>query len=241
MVSCSIHLIDNGVRGFFKPSLPDAEQIPGLVHVQRLTAAEFSGHLWPTPPQLSRNGFMAFWEDDDLITQFLESADAGQWSGGWHARSNVTRAIGRWPGLPSDIDRSIHTESDGPVIGISIGPLRLSKGLRFNTLNTAVEKQLLSSEGVIWKSAFFAPKTITCSMSFWESAASLHKFARTGAHVKAMQASVDKDVDPSLPDGTKFFAPDLVFMSLKPYRVQGSLSGKNPLPESVFGSLDWSG
>ncbi len=52
-----------------------------------------------------------------------------------------------------------------------------------------------------------------------------------------MKASLDADFDPSLPDGTNFFAPDSVFMSLQPYEVSGSLEGKNPLPEEVFESL----
>ena len=52
-----------------------------------------------------------------------------------------------------------------------------------------------------------------------------------------MKASLDADFDPSLPDGTNFFAPHSVFMSLQPHAVSGSLAGKNPLPEEVFGSL----
>ncbi len=236
MVSCSIHLTDNGLTGFLRPRIPDPAATPGLLSSQRLTAAAFSGRAWPGTPQLNRNGFIAFWEDDDAISSFLDS-DKTDDKNSWHMRTSVTRAIGRWPGLPAGIDRSVHTESAGPVIGVSLGPLRFSKGFRFNQLNTGVETQLLEADGVIWKSAFFALPNILCTVSFWESANRLHRFARSGAHMDAMKASLDKDYDPSLPHGTKFFAPDSVFMSLSPYRTDGSLQGKNPLPEAVFGQL----
>lgn len=236
MVSCSIHLTDNGLKGFLRPSIPASAATPGLLSSQRLTAAAFSGRARPGTPQLSRNGFIAFWEDDNSISSFLEGGETYA-EDSWHVRTSVTRAIGRWPGLPTNIDRSVHTDSTGPVIGISLGPLRISKGFRFNQLNTRVEEQLLEADGVIWKSAFFAPPKILCTVSFWESARHLHSFARSGAHLEAMKASLDKEYDPALPNGTNFFAPDSVFMSLKPYQTEGSLQGKNPLPEAVFGQL----
>ena len=238
MTPCSIHVSDNGLRGFLRSRHPDPDSVPGLVSSQRLTAAGFSGRLYPGAPQLSRNGFIAFWDDDSAITEFLESPAGDSWRDAWHARCHPTRAIGRWPGLPTDIDRDVKIDSDHPVIGISLGPLRISRGIRFNKLNTRVEAQLLESDGVMWASAFFAPPTTLCTITFWESAAALHSFARTGAHAEAMKASLDPGFDPSLPNGTKFFAPDLMFASLRPYAVSGSLTGKNGLPADVFGSLD---
>lgn len=237
MTSCSIHVNDNGLRGFLRSHHPDLGDAPGLLSSQRLTAAGFSGTQFPGTPQLGRNGFLAFWDSDDAIDTYLAS-DAGEpWRDGWHVRCHPTRAVGRWPGLPTDIDRDVKTSSDYPVIGVSLGPLRLKRGVTFNKLNTAIEAQLMESDGVIWASAFFSlPKTL-CTITFWESAAALHSFARSGAHLEGMKASLDPDFDPSLPNGTRFFAPDLLFMSMQPYQAAGSLTGKNALPENVLGAL----
>ncbi|MFW2383681.1 MAG: hypothetical protein ACN4GZ_18160 [Acidimicrobiales bacterium] len=237
MTACSIHVNDNGLRGFVRSRHPDPAEVKGLLSSQRLTAAAFSGKHYPGAPQLGRNAVLAFWESDTAIDAYLTSTAGEPWRDGWHVRCHPTRAVGRWPGLPTDIDRSVKTGSKHPVIGVSLGPLRIARGFTFNKLNTRVEAQLLDSDGVIWASAFFALPTTLCTLTFWESAAALHTFARSGAHVDAMKASLDADFDPSLPQGTSFFAPDSVFMSLEPYAVSGSLEGKNPLPENVFGSL----
>lgn len=234
---CSIHLVDGGVGGFLRSKAPKTATVPGMLSSQRLTAAPFTGKLMPGVPDFGRNGFLAFWESDDAITKFLDSDDAGVWAGGWHVRTNPIRAVGRWPGLPADIERKPQPEDNGPVLGITIGPLRLRQGWTFNKLNTKVEAQLFDSPGVLWCSAFFAPKTTTCSLTFWESADHLHDFARSGAHLEAMKASLDPGYDPSLPDGTKFFSPDLLFMSMRPYQTGGTLAGKNPIAENVFGSV----
>ncbi|NNE97374.1 MAG: hypothetical protein HKN24_15260 [Acidimicrobiales bacterium] len=238
MTTCSIHTADNGLWRFFRSQHPDPSETPGLLSSQRLTAAGFSGRMYPGAPQLSRNGFIAFWEDDAAVSAFLDSAAGESWCDAWHVRTTPTRAVGRWPGLPTDIDRDVKTTSDHPVIGVSLGPLRLGRGFTFNKLNTRVEAQLREFTRVLWASAFFAPPRTLCTVTFWESAAALHSFARSGAHAEAMKASLDPGFDPSLPNGTNFFAPDSVFMSLNPYAVSGSLSGKNPLPAGVFGALD---
>ena len=237
MPSCSIHMADNGVGGFIRSRHPKPQDTKGLLSAQRLTAAGFSGKLYPGAPQLGRNGFIAFWEDDAAIESFLQSPEGSPWSEGWHVRCEVTRAIGSWPGLPTDVARDVKTSSDHPVIGISMGPLRVLRGITFNKLNTRIEAQLMESDGVTWASAFFAAPATLCTVTFWESAQALHAFARTGAHLAGMQASLDKDFDPSLPNGTKFFKPDSLFMSLRPYLTAGSLAGKNPLPEHAFSDL----
>ncbi len=234
MPSCSIHMVDNGVGGFFRSRHPRPEKTPGLLSAQRLTAAAFSGKQYPGAPQLGRNAFIAFWDDDAAIDSFVRSPEGSHWSDGWHVRCQVTRAIGRWPGLPTDVARDVKMSSDHPVVGISLGPLRLRHGVAFNKLNTRIEAQLMESEGVAWASAFFAAPATLCTVTIWESAQALHAFARSGAHAAGMQASLDKDFDPSLPNGTKFFKPDSIFMSLRPYHTTGSLAGKNPLPEHAF-------
>jgi len=133
--------------------------------------------------------------------------------------------------------RAIPTPPTPGRCRLSIGRVRATRAVGFNRLNTQVERQLLTSPGVLWASGMFCPPNMLCSLSFWETATHLEAFARKGAHADAMQRSLDPGFDPSLPNGTKYFGTDLAFARFRPYLTAGSLEGDNPIPEDLFGSL----
>ncbi len=232
----TIHLTDGSATDFWKSTAPEPGETPGLISAQKLTAAPFTGKTVGIP-DLGRNGFLGFWESDEAISAHLARPESAPLRAGWHVRCVPVRALGRWPGLPNDIERSAEVTWNGPTVGLSIGPVRATKAVGFNRLNTQVERQLLTSPGVLWASGMFCPPNMLCSLSFWETATHLEAFARKGAHAEAMQRSLDPDFDPTLPNGTKYFGTDLAFARFRPYLTAGSLDGDNPIPENLFGEL----
>jgi hypothetical protein len=95
-------------------------------------------------PRLGCNGFLAVWEDEAALAAYLASSEAKYWESGWRAGCEAVRGSGSWAGFGDDVPRA-EVAGDDPIIGISIGTLRKSRGIPFNMLNTKIEEQFLAA------------------------------------------------------------------------------------------------
>ncbi len=221
----SVHLADVGAR----PALsvlrkaPSAASIPGLRQANVAVAAPLrsSAVSWP---QFGRVGLIVFWDDDDALDRFLDTHPlAATLAGGWHTRLEPLRAWGTWPGLPAETTTARNVDSRGPAAVLTLGRLRATQTVRFFRTSAKAERAARDAPGLTWATALARPPFVsTCSL--WQSTQALSAYAFGNgdpAHPDAIVA-----------DKAKPFHHQSAFIRFRPYGSRGSLSGKNPLPES---------
>jgi hypothetical protein len=226
-VIASVHLADVGGRAALRilRKAPKPGSIDGLRHADVGTVAPLSASLRKSP-SLGRVGLVAFWESDDAVDRFLLNHPlAATMAGGWHARLEPLRAHGSWPGLPTDTPRARTTDYEGEAIVLTLGRFRLRRAVRFFRTSAKAEGRVLTAPGMIWATGIARPPFIaTCSL--WKNTAALSTDAYGGseaAHPGAITA-----------DRATPFHHESAFIRFRPYDVQGSLAGKNPLREHAL-------
>lgn len=218
----SVHLADVGIGsalGLLR-RVPAPGSIGGLRHAEIGAAVPLSASALPRPA-LRRVGLFGFWDDDEAVERFTAEHPVGQkLRDGWQARLTPLRAFGSWPGLPPDLSASRHTDYDGPAVVLTLGRLRLTQVVRFLRTSAKAEEAALEAPGAIWTTALARPPFVaTCSL--WTSTRALSTYAygaRDRRHLDAVEA-----------DRAKPFHKRSAFVRFRPYRVEGSLSGTNPL------------
>jgi hypothetical protein len=220
----SVHLADTGARSALsilrKP--PDPGTVPGLRHVDAALAAPLRGAVRPAP-DVRRVGLVAFWDDDDALDAYLaDHRVAAAMGGGWHVRLEPLRAFGSWPGLPEGLPTTRTTDHDGPAAVLTLGRLRLSQAIRFLRTSAKAEAAVVDAPGLTWATGLGRPPFVgTCSL--WENAQALSTYAYgrgEPAHPDAITAN-----------RVKPFHHQSAFVRFRPYRSEGQLEGRNPLPE----------
>ncbi|MEY2424259.1 MAG: hypothetical protein QOI95_4326 [Acidimicrobiaceae bacterium] len=202
--------------------------VPGLRNANIGAATPLSTSLLPSP-SFRRVGLIAFWDDDAAIESFLRSdSRAARFADGWSARLEPLRMFGSWPGLPDDINRSRHTDYDGPALVLTFGRLRLTQTVRFLRASAKAAGAAIAAPGAVWATALARPPFVaTCSI--WESARALSSYAygtNDRGHPDAMES-----------DSAKPFHRRSAFVRLRPYRVEGSLGGANPLAAGALAAV----
>jgi hypothetical protein len=225
----SVHLADVGVRRALaltrKP--PAAGSIPGLRNANVGIGAPLGGSVFPSP-QFGRAVLVAFWEDDDALSSFLDDHPlAAKFASGWHVRLAPLRAYGTWPGLPrEEITDERHVDHEGPVAALTMGRPRSTQLLRFLRTSSKAEASAVVAPGLIWTTGIARPPSFVSTCSLWESTRALSTYAygnRDTAHPDAITAG---DAKP--------FHHEQTFIRFRPYAAQGHLDGKNPLAENVL-------
>ena len=230
-VITSVHLTDVGVpaalRLLRKPPAPG--RVDGLRQADVGTAAPLRGSSPLARPMLGRVALIAFWDDDAALDAFLaHDPMADALAGGWHARLEPLRAFGDWPGLPADISRDRSTEHTGPSVVLTLGRLRLRHAVRFLRTSRPAEAEALSAPGFVWGTALAKPPFVaTCSL--WESTRALSTYA--------YGRSEPGHPDAIASDRAKPFHKQSAFIRFRPYRMEGRLDGRNPLPEGALATL----
>lgn len=175
-------------------------------------------------PQFGRATLVAFWDD-------AEAADAGitgPWSSdefeGLRIDATAERAIGSWPGLPTDVPTSPEPLHDGAVLVVTIGRLRLLQAPRFFRAGAKAERHILASPGLTWATGLAAPERRTLfTVSWWHDQAAMDATVRgAGDHRDAMTEQARKD-----------FHHESAFIRFRPVAVRGSLQGKNGVGDLV--------
>lgn len=223
----AVHIADVGKGAGVKMMMRkkvDTASVPGLRSAELGLAAEF-GHT-PPRPQLGRVGLISFWDDDAAIDEFNASAHpmARALAGGWHARLEPLRAHGAWPGLPEDVNRSRTTERPGPYVVFTLGRFKWSRFPAFVRTSGPAEKAVLKA-GASWVGPIVRPPFVS-TVSIWDSQETIAAYAYGAGgnpHPAAITAGRKKP-----------FHHQEAFIRFHPYRVQGSLGGKNPLPAGLL-------
>jgi hypothetical protein len=226
-VIASVHLADVGVRsalGLLR-KVPKPGAIEGVLHADIGVAKALTGSL-RTPPSVGRVGLIAFWKSDDAIDRFLSGHPlASAFVEGWHTRLEPLRAYGTWPGLPADIPSGRSTEYDGPAVVLTLGRFRLRRTVPFFRASTRAEAGVVGAPGFLWGTALAKPPFVaTCSL--WENPRALSTYAygkNDPAHPDAIEA-----------DKANPFHHQSAFIRFRPYAVEGTLGGKNPLGEHAL-------
>jgi hypothetical protein len=218
----SMHIADVGVGkalGLVRRS-PSRWRIRGLRHGDIGLAAPLSASVRPSP-SIGRVAFIGFWESDASLAAFVGEHPIGRLlNGGWHAALEPVRVFGSWPGLAADLSRSRDTALEGAAVVVTLGRLRLSQAARFLRASARAQEAALQAPGALWATAFARPPFVaTCSV--WAS-------------VDALKAYAYADVDAGHPraiaaNDARAFHHQSAFVRFRPTRVEGSLSGRNPL------------
>lgn len=233
----SVHIADVGSATGLRLVLnrPRSAGIPGLRHAEIGTAAPLSSKVRPRPT-VGRAVLVAIWEDDESIDRFMADHKlADSFASGWHARLQPMRVSGSWPGLePADTNAA---RFDGPAVVLTLGRLRLTQARRFLQASAQAQASVLEAPGLIWGTGFARlPFVATCSV--WSSTQALTDYAYGGeragqdGHHAAHPGAIQQDA-------AKPFHRRSAFVRLRPYRVQGGLSGRNSLdPRSLVARSD---
>lgn len=218
----SVHIADIGARSTLavQRKRPRPNDIAGLRSASVAIAAPLSGSFLARP-DFGRAVLITFWDDDDAADRFeAEHPLAAKFAGGWRIRGEPLRAFGSWPGLPDDVERSRATDYDGPALVVTLGRLRLTQAVRFLRTSSSAGAAALVAPGMVWGTAMARPPFVaTCSL--WESTRALSTYAfgqRPPAHLNAINT-----------DRAKPFHHQSAFIRFRPYRVEGRLSGRNPM------------
>jgi hypothetical protein len=216
----TVQLIDAGpldtVRTLVRRPRPG--RTPGLRWAE---GAVFAPLAAGGPPPVRRAGLIAFWDDEDAFARFEEEDPLGQrYRGGFEARLRPLRAHGAWPGLPEGVPTARNVPHDGPVVVLTLGRLRVSQAIRFLRASRPAEHAAVAHPGFLWGTAAARPPFVA-TVSIWRSSRDSSTYAygrQQPAHTLAMNEQERKD-----------FHKESSFIRFAPLRLQGGLSGPNPL------------
>lgn len=228
----SVHLVDRSVGESLRRKAPDPATVAGLRSAHKIVAAPFSGrHI--ARPQVERGGIVAFWEDVEALDDFvLWHPLASDLNRGWMLRMQPLTASGAWNGLRVAVPDQAAVDHTGPTAALTIGLVKPTRFVGLQKRNVQIERQLLRSPGFVWGTALAGPPRLLATLSIWESSQALTAFARHGAHLDGVRASVPKSRVPGQPafvDGTTYF-DEAAFVRCRPFAATGHLSGRNPMP-----------
>ncbi|MDQ1438913.1 MAG: hypothetical protein QOK43_2542 [Acidimicrobiaceae bacterium] len=223
----SVHVADIGVpavaAALVRPPRPGS--VKGLRQANVGVGAPLSPKTLPTPT-FGRLVLLSFWDDDDAIDRF--NADhplAQRLAHGWHVRLEPLRSFGSWPGLSDDLPHERSVEHDGPAVVLTLGQLRLTQARRFLRASAKASGSAIVAPGFVWGTAWARPPFVsTCSI--WESTKALSTYAY-GRQAPAHADAIDADL-------AKPFHHRSAFVRFRPYRSEGALPGKNPLPAGAL-------
>jgi len=228
-VIASIHASDVGTRSALAElrKTPHPASTPGLRYAVKLLTAPLGGRPL-APPSLGRVGLIAFWDDHDAISRYLDSTGNEP---GWHVRLEPIQIhdYASTRGEPTThpwtgVDEKTRDDPGGPAVVLTLARTRVSQGARFLLASAFAAKPLSTAPGFIWGTALARPPVVaTCSL--WTSAAALEAYAygsAVGGHRRAMDA-----------DRKKAFHHEGTFIRFHPYYSAGHLTARNPL------AADW--
>lgn len=230
----SAHVVDTGVVAALRRKNPEPTAVPGLHSARTATGAVFSRGALPRP-QLRRETMVACWKDEASLDQFLAEHPTGRvMSEGWHAKLELLRAVGVWPGTDARVVHEAATGSrsmTGPSVAVTIGTAYLRTVIPFMRVNNGLERQFLDTPSGIWGTAFTnIPQRLVGTLTIWESADAAVDFMASGAHGAAVKDHFDPKKDPT----GHTYVTGGGFFGFRPLSTHGSLDGKNPIAADLL-------
>lgn len=220
----SVHLVDsNPVRNFARRR-PKAGAVDGLRWSRKALCGQFSPGAMPDA-QIGRGGFVAWWDDDAALDAFEASHPlAVPYRDGWSVRLRPTRSRAAWPGADFDPFPGPNERHDGTHAAVTLGTALIPRFPRFMRASSPLDDQFVADPNGIWGIAITFPPRTVMTLTFWTDQDATDGFVRSGAHGEAMRAHYDFKTD------SHEFISDGGFFGFEPYRMRGSLTGKNATP-----------
>jgi hypothetical protein len=218
----SVHILDAGPRratSLLRRS-PRPERVSGLAYAEAVTTAPLGKRLLPSP-QPGRVGLIASWEEDAALDAFLAEDEAGQrFAAGWHVRLEPIRVSGAWPQMPGLPQEALPVDEEEPVAVLTLGRLRLIRGLDFLRTAAAAEAEVVDDPALLASSGLARPPHLVSTFSLWRSAAAMkdYSYRAAGSHQAAVKA-----------DRAKPFHHASAFVRFRPYASHGEWDGRDPL------------
>lgn len=230
----SVHVADTSPLAAVRRRTPQAADVAGLKSARNGIGAPFV-HSHIPRPQLGREVLLACWEDESSLDMFLESHAFGQaMASGWQARLELVRAVGVWPGLDDDMMAEAGNRAEtmtGPSVAITIGTAFLKSAVPFARVTKGLDRQFLQTPTGLWGTAMTnLPQRLVASLTVWQDLGAAADYMKTGAHAQAVQDHFDFNRDPT----GHTFVTGGGFFGFRPLSTSGSLSGRNPLAESLL-------
>jgi hypothetical protein len=218
----SVHLADvrpsTGLRLLRTRLTPD--EIPGLRYAKSVIAAPLGPRLLPSP-RPGRVGLIAAWEDDGALDRFLASHPVAEaLAGGYRVRLEPVRVVGAWPELGDLLPAAA---ADGvpnrPAAVLTLGRLRLRRGLAFLRASARAERDALRSPGLLLAAGLAHPPRIVATFSLWSDVTPMRAYVEQhgGGH---RQATTEHAARP--------FHSQSAFIRFRPYDETGNWHPQAP-------------
>jgi len=230
----SAHVFDSSPLTALRRTAPTTGATPGLRSARTAICAPFAHSMIPSP-QLGREAMVACWEDEDALEQFLTRDSMGrEMAKGWHARLELVRAVGVFPGLDADLDEVAGDKADGmagPSVAMTMGTAYLKTIPRFYKVNKGLERQFLETPNALWGTAATNLRNLfVTTITVWASLEAASDYMKTGAHAAAMREHYDPEKDRT----GHTFVTGGGFFGFRPLSMHGSVGGKNAVSDRLL-------
>lgn len=150
---------------------PARDSVPGLRNAECMTVMALgSPMLSPARMQLRNLAAFAWWDSEDAIDAFLNSAGIGRTlANGWHVRLEFLRRWGRVSGFDDLPETAAQVEPEAPVVAVTLARLKLPQIPRFIRWGKPVERLVRDHPGTSLALAAFRPPRTVSTFSVWRS------------------------------------------------------------------------
>ncbi len=192
--------------------------VPGLRFFKILGSGHEAG--FGLRPSGSRQGLFCVFDDDAAAESFL---DASPVSAAYrsHSREHLSVVLrpfasrGTWAGTA--LPASVPAPADGPIAALTRASIRPAAAWSFWRRAPAAEASLQNAPGCLLAAGLGeAPLFRQATFSVWDSVQSMDAYARSGAHLQAIQAA----------HAQRYFAESM-FVRFVPQRLRGVWKGRS--------------
>lgn len=191
--------------------------LPGLCFAKVLGSGFEGGFgLRPSP---SRQGLFLLFDDESSADHFCTESTLMQ---SYERRSSECCVLklrafasrGTWAGTPLPL--AVDAPTAGPIAVLTRASIRVSRAVRFWRMAPAAQADLQHAPGCLLAAGLGeAPLLRQATFSLWRNAQAMETYARSGAHLLAIQAAQRE----------RFFSESM-FVRFVPLQVRGSWLGR---------------
>lgn len=218
----SAHIAEVGMRKALAAlrSRPSPTAIDGLRWAETWLTSPLRTGLLPST-DVDGVALIAAWEDDAALERFTSHPLAEPYAKGWNARFEPIRTVGAWPSLP-DLPRQERPVGETePVAVLTMARMRLTKFRSFVAAAGPAERDAARHPAFLEGASLLHPPNVVCTLTLWRSTKEMRQYTvggYPGGHRDAMKKHDEK-----------VFHHETVFVRLRPYQVEGTWKGRNPL------------
>ncbi|XDD47629.1 hypothetical protein AB3N60_05995 [Leptospira sp. WS39.C2] len=156
---------------FFKRSF---KKLKGLNHCEFLIPMQLGEPLFGLRRyRLTEIAFLAFWETEENLNQFLSSSISKSFQTGWYVRLRLYRKWGEISEIVSATLYNRNSKNENTTVAITLARLKLTQLFRFTKWGKPVETQVRNHPGKQIAFAAFRPPRHFLTFSIWDSEANM--------------------------------------------------------------------